>query len=613
MTGRTISHYQMTERLGSGGMGEIYKAQDTRLNRTVAIKVLTAAQAGTGERRRRFLQEAQAASALNHPNIITIHDIVSEGDSDFLVMEFVAGKTLGELTPKGGLPLRLVLSYGVQIAEALEAAHAAGIVHRDLKPGNVMVAGQTEDGRPGLVKLLDFGLAKLTAPSPPTVLGDETATLERAPLTVEGSILGTVSYMSPEQAEGKPVDARSDIFAFGAILHEMVTGERAFAGDSAISTLTSILRDEVRPLRQFSANVPPVLESIVARCLRKNREERWQSIGEVRAALALLKRDSDSGILYAPPPIPPAPQRAKRSLWRVPLLIALTGVLVVGGLVVMAGLAILWAIFHHSSKSYVPSAVTIETGKPESHSRGRSKRGLLTNDDVLEMVNADVPPKVIVEQIRSSKTRFDLSTSEIIRLTEGDVPAEVIEAMRKATPSAAAPATAAGRTASALAGAAPPADAGPAAPEAPAAPEILAGTVPESRMVAVLDRLPIPIRLAEDVPADAPAGTPLHFTVMHDFHAHGTVVVAGGAVVTGEIVEAERKGLLHGNRVMFRLKDVETTGGGKLALRASSSRNEDSRRMEPIGAPRRSREVAAAAGEVYLAYVDGDQTVAVKR
>ncbi|HTX34573.1 MAG TPA: serine/threonine-protein kinase, partial [Bryobacteraceae bacterium] len=230
MIGRTISHYQITERLGAGGMGEIYKAQDTRLNRTVAIKVLSAAQAGTGERRRRFLQEAQAASALNHPNIITIYDIVSEGESEFLVMEFLAGKTLGELIPQGGLPMPLVLSYGVQIAEALEAAHGAGIVHRDLKPGNIMVTGQTAEGRPGLVKLLDFGLAKLTGPAPSRGLGDETATLESAPLTVEGSILGTVSYMSPEQAEGKPVDARSDIFAFGAILYEMVTGERAFAG-----------------------------------------------------------------------------------------------------------------------------------------------------------------------------------------------------------------------------------------------------------------------------------------------------------------------------------------------------------------------------------------------
>ena len=620
MIGRTISHYLITERLGSGGMGEIYKAQDTRLNRTVAIKALTAEQAGTGERRRRFLQEAQAASALNHPNIITIHDIVSEGDCDFLVMEFVAGKTLGELIPKGGLPLPLVMSYGVQIAEALEAAHGAGIVHRDLKPGNVMVTGQTEDGRPGLVKLLDFGLAKLTSPAPPTKFGDETATLERAPLTVEGSIMGTVSYMSPEQAEGKAVDARSDIFAFGAILHEMVTGERAFAGDSAISTLTSILRDEVRPLRQFSANVPPVLESIVARCLQKNRDERWQSIGQVRAALATLKRDSDSGILYTLPPRPPAAPApatvpppvprppARRSGLRLLLLVVLTGVLVVGASAVLSGIAILWAIFHHSPRSHEPTSVTIETEKGGSHSRSRAKRsdGVLTNDDILEMVNADVPAKVIEDQIRASKTRFDLSTRQIIRLTEGDVPAEVIEAMRKAAGAGPAPAARAGAP-----NIAPPVVDPPAPPEPLSPPAV---TVPGTQTVAVLDRLPIPMRLSEDVPADAEPGTPLHFTVMHDFHMHGAVVVAEGAVVTGEIVSGRKK-LLHSGRLMFRLKDVDTTGGGKLALRASPSRSGDNnqRALEPVGAARRARDQAAAAGEVYLAYVDGDQAVAVKK
>src|SRR5678810_178375 len=193
MVGRTVHHYQFLEKLGAGGMGEIWKAQDTRLNRFVAVKVLTSASAGDPERRRRFIQEAQAASALNHPNIITIHDIISEGDAEFMVMEFVQGKTLIDLIPKGGLRVPQVLKYAVQMTDALQTAHSAGIVHRDLKPGNVMV---TETG---LVKILDFGLAKLTDRSPLSQtsvpgVSDATQTIAEAPLTVEGSILGTVSY-----------------------------------------------------------------------------------------------------------------------------------------------------------------------------------------------------------------------------------------------------------------------------------------------------------------------------------------------------------------------------------------------------------------------------------
>src|SRR5690349_17932461 len=274
MVGKTVHHYQFLEKLGAGGMGEIWKAQDTRLNRFVAVKVLTSASAGDPERRRRFIQEAQAASALNHPNIITIHDIISEGDAEYMVMEYVQGKTLIDLIPKGGLRVPQVLKYAVQMTDALQAAHAAGIIHRDLKPGNVMV---TETG---LVKVLDFGLAKLTDNSPLSHSGgsgdDATRTIAEAPLTVEGSILGTVSYMSPEQAQGKRVDSRSDIFSFAVVLYEMVTGARAFAGDSALSTLSAILRDEARPIPEIAPDTPPQLEQVINRCLRKNPEQRFQ-------------------------------------------------------------------------------------------------------------------------------------------------------------------------------------------------------------------------------------------------------------------------------------------------------------------------------------------------
>ncbi|HEY4359830.1 MAG TPA: protein kinase [Bryobacteraceae bacterium] len=295
MVGRTIHQYRLLEKLGSGGMGDIYKAQDTRLNRFVAVKVLTSTGTGAPERRRRFIQEAQAASALNHPNIITIHDIISDGDTEFMVMEYVAGKTLVDLIPKSGLSVPDVLNYGVQMADALEAAHRAGIVHRDLKPGNVMV---TESG---LVKVLDFGMAKLTDRGPfRTASGpeDRTETISEAPLTVEGSLIGTVNYMSPEQAQGKKVDARSDIFSFGVVLYQMTTGTRAFSGESTVSTLSAILRDEVKPIAETVPDVPPQLELAIARCLRKNPDDRWQTMKDVHTALAGLKREADSGALH---------------------------------------------------------------------------------------------------------------------------------------------------------------------------------------------------------------------------------------------------------------------------------------------------------------------------
>src|SRR5277367_1809338 len=273
-------------------MGDIYKAHDARLNRFVAVKVLSSANAGDPERRRRFIQEAQAASGLNHPNIITVHDIVNEPEGDYMVMEFVSGKTLVDLIPKGGLRAPQALKYGVQMADALSAAHAAGIVHRDLKPGNVMVTDS------GLVKVLDFGLAKLTDRGPVSTFNDNTQTIADAPLTVEGSIIGTVSYMSPEQAQGKKVDTRSDIFSFGVVFYEMLTGSRAFSGDSALSTLSAILRDEHKPMVEIAPDVPPQLEMLITRCLRKNPDERWQSMRDVLAALGALKHESDSGQLY---------------------------------------------------------------------------------------------------------------------------------------------------------------------------------------------------------------------------------------------------------------------------------------------------------------------------
>ena len=275
--GRRISAYRVVSKLGAGGMGEVYLAEDTRLGRRVALKVLRFEQAEDPARKAWLILEARVASALNHPNIVTVHDFGSEEGIDFLVMEYVTGKPLAELIPNGGLPLKEALRCAVQIADALASAHAAGIVHRDLKPGNVMV---TEER---LVKVLDFGVAKFA---------EAPAGKIRTQLTTEGALLGTLSYMSPEQAGGKPLDARSDIFSFGTLLYEMVTGRRPFERDSNLSTLAAILNEEPKPLREAAPHLPAELEQIVARCLRKDPARRFQHIDEVGAALEDLRQDS---------------------------------------------------------------------------------------------------------------------------------------------------------------------------------------------------------------------------------------------------------------------------------------------------------------------------------
>jgi Tol biopolymer transport system component len=324
MVGRTISHYAILEKLGECGMGVVYKARDTHLDRFVAIKVLPPEKVADAERKRRFVQEAKSASALNHPNIITIYDIANENGVDFISMEYVPGRALNQLISRKGLPLSEALKYAVQIADALTAAHAAGIIHRDLKPGNVMVSGAPE--RSGFVKVLDFGLAKLTD----TVDTNErefTETMQQgnAPATGEGTIVGTVSYMSPEQAEGKKVDGRSDIFSFGALLYEMVTGRRAFQGDSKLSTLSAILREEPKPASQVVQGVPRDLEKIVARCLRKSPERRFQTMADLKVALEELKEESDSGTLSAA--VVPVRPRSRQLGWAATLV----GTIAVGG------------------------------------------------------------------------------------------------------------------------------------------------------------------------------------------------------------------------------------------------------------------------------------------
>ena len=295
MIGQSLLHYRIVEKIGEGGMGAVYKAVDTHLDRPVAIKVLPADKVADPERRQRFALEAKAASALRHPNIVVIHDIAADGGRDFIVMEFVDGQSLDAMIGRKGLRTTEALGYAVQVADGLARAHASGIVHRDLKPTNIMVTGE------GLVKILDFGLAKLVEDTRDSAAGP-TLTLgqDGKPRTEQGFILGTAAYMSPEQAEGKKVDARSDIFSFGAVLYEMLTGRRAFGRESGIKTLAAVLNEEPKPPSSVNEAVPPELERVIARCLRKDPQRRWQTMSDLKVALQDLKEDSESGKLVTP-------------------------------------------------------------------------------------------------------------------------------------------------------------------------------------------------------------------------------------------------------------------------------------------------------------------------
>ena len=276
-----LGPYEILARIGGGGMGEVWKARDTRLDRIVAIKTSKL------EFSERFEREARAVAALNHPNICHLYDVAKESGLDYLAMEYVSGKSLDKLIPPRGLPVASVISWGHQIANALTAAHAAGIVHRDLKPANVVITDS------GIAKVLDFGLAKRAdaTTAPPAADEPETATMVPA-LTQKGAIVGTVNYMSPEQAQGMPVDARSDIFSFGAVVYEMLTGSRAFESETVVATLAAILRDEVPPVTTQGFAAPPRLEDLIGRCLQKRPRDRWQAMAEIQAELAILQNES---------------------------------------------------------------------------------------------------------------------------------------------------------------------------------------------------------------------------------------------------------------------------------------------------------------------------------
>lgn len=700
MVGKTVLQYQILEQLGSGGMGDVYKAQDTRLNRFVAIKVLPAKMSGDPERRRRFTQEAQAASALNHPSIITIYDIVSEPDGEYMVMEYVAGKTLSEIISTKGIPVGQVLQFGSQMADALSVAHEAGIIHRDLKPSNVMIT------RSGLVKILDFGLAKLLDR---TGQLDNQQTNALGPLTQEGAILGTVSYMSPEQAEGKQVDARSDIFSFGSVLYEMITGHRAFDGGSSISTLTAVLRDDVKPLADAAPDAPPLLEAIMNRCLAKDPEARWQSMKDVEKAMAGLKRTLESNIFYpptqspvssprvvdpaidasttrpagplsqpshpppppapmpppivagppmsaptsAPPPptsaLPPPPIAGARPVPAAPppptrqaspkplgLVVGLIAVVFVSA--AAAGGWWWWNNRNQSNSnqpalqqsSQPPAPQTAAPAPaasqdipplapvPTEPAAAPPADAVLNNASILDLVAAKTPPEEVVKKIRSSKTNFNVSKDELSKLRQAGVPASVIQAMRNPTGTPAPAQPKAGSPEVAAVPAPPPVkEETPVttAPPKPAPRRPTAALVP----VAVSDALPFRVALVADVASDAPEGQAVRFTVLDGLQVNNIVVIAKGASVTGAVMgETGKKKILGmggGSKLTFRMLEADGVDGKKVTVRAMSGRRADGPTIRNFETPKASKTkgLAAARGTEYIAYIDGDQTVSVRK
>lgn len=299
--GARLAHYEVAELIGAGGMGQVYRARDVKLQREVALKLLPDGVTGDSERRQRFEREARAVAALNHPGVVTIHAVEEVDGRLFLVMELVHGQPLTDVIPRGGLPVDRLLAIAVPLMEAVSAAHARGIMHRDLKPANVMVTGD------GHVKVLDFGLAK---PSDVPEATGTTMTGVPDVITGQGRILGTVAYMSPEQAEGKAVDTRSDVFSLGVMLYEMATGTRPFAGDTSVSTMAAIIRDTPTPVTDVNAAIPRELWRVIRRALAKDPDRRPPSAKELRNELEELRRDLESGEISVPEPGPNRPPRA---------------------------------------------------------------------------------------------------------------------------------------------------------------------------------------------------------------------------------------------------------------------------------------------------------------